>query len=82
MEKKLRHYKFKALRSIVSMGISFPLRYSVWNHVGLLLILVSLITSMNNQTDVNGLAIFTGLTGLLMGRKMIADIYNNYTIKD
>lgn len=83
MKRIYNHYKFKALRLLVILGLTFPFRYSFSNNVGMLILIFSVLEYVGEDPLINqDLCLITGLIGLCMSSKMIADIYDNYTIKD
>lgn len=83
MKKLYRHYKFKVLRILALLNLTFPLRYSIWNNAGIILAIFSVLNFMSEDPIIDqNLSLFTGLVGLFMGGRMLWDIYENYTIKD
>lgn len=83
MKKIYSHYKFKALRLLVILGLTFPFKYSFSNNLGMLILIFSVLEFVGEEPLIDqDLCLITGLIGLLMSSKMIADICDNYTIKD
>lgn len=83
MKKIYNHYKFKALRLLVIFGLTFPLRYSFSNNVGMIVLILSVLEFVGEDPLINqDLCLITGLIGMFMSSNMIVDILDKYTIKD
>lgn len=83
MKRIYNHYKFKALRLLVLFGLTFPLRYSFSNNVGMIILILSFFEFVGEDPLINqDLCLISGLIGMFMSRNMIVDILDNYTIKD
>ena len=83
MKKIYNHYKFKALRLLAILGLTFPLRYSLSSNVGMLIVIFSAMEFVGDEPILDhDMCLFSGLAGLLMSMDMVADIFNNHTIND
>lgn len=83
MKRIYNHYKFKALRLLVLFGLTFPLRYSFSNNVGMIILILSFLEFVGEDPLINqDFCLISGLIGMFMSSEMIADIMDNYTIKD
>lgn len=83
MKKLYRHYKFKTLRTLALLHLTFPLHYSIWNNAGMMLIIFSVLNFVSEDPIIDqDFSFLTGFVGFFMAGKMIVDIHENYTIKD
>ena len=64
MKKIYNHYKFKALRLLAILGLTFPLRYSLSSNVGMLIVIFSAMEFVGDEPILDhDMCLFSGLAG-------------------
>lgn len=83
MKKIYYHYKFKALRLLAILGLTFPLRHSLSSNAGMFILVFSAMELFADEPLVDhDICLLIGFAGLFLSMDMVADAINNYTIED